>query len=623
MGKGKRKRKKTMDTSGRRLQARWYALAGGVCALFLGACAALVFAYYRRAIAEEFTRMAVENLDAYTAAQRDDTLSGLHDILNTLQALAILVAQNDTPEYVEVSLQAMNRENPEARIMYNTSRELNERLEAEDVLPGDVEIIRRLQQGQTAVTPIIHSRRMGNVYCVAVAVPVFREGECLGALRCVANAEMLVSTSVYPTSQGKILYSILVDGAGKSIPVRSDGSDPQRNLFDTLKARGAPQEALDGLKEVLTDDEDALGSFLLGTYSGSPMYLSVAGLGYNGWHLALFVQADMAAEHSRAIVRRTTYGATALLVFAVLFCLAVFLLLARLLRRLTREQQRYLLLEQFSDTVLFDYDLKSDTIRFTSNAKALFRVRNLTERNFVHEMDADYIHEEDRAAVKKLLQPPAGTTEAQARIRLLLPREERYFWCMVQARYAYERGEPTTVFGKVTDIDKQKRQEERLLHISETDGLTGLSNRTATQENIARRLRTDPAGLLFMLDVDDFKKINDTRGHDSGDHALQYVAQCMKNVFRTSDILGRLGGDELIVYMGGTSSARLARQKADQLLALLQQGTQDVLPMTVSVGIARFPADGADYDALYRAADQAMYQAKGQGKDCYSFAGRE
>ena len=208
-------------------------------------------------------------------------------------------------------------------------------------------------------------------------------------------------------------------------------------------------------------------------------------------------------------------------------------------------------------------------------------------------------------------------------MRLLLPDEDRYFWCMVQARYGYERGELTTVYGKVTDIDKQKRQEERLLHISETDGLTGLCNRTAAQENIARRLRTDPAGLLFMLDVDDFKKINDTRGHDSGDHALQYVARCMKNVFRTSDILGRLGGDELIVYMGGTSSARLARQKADQLLALLQQGTQDVPPMTVSVGIARFPADGADYDALYRAADQAMYQAKGQGKDCYSFAGRE
>ena len=78
MRQGKKSKEKPAAASGRRLQARWYALAGGVCALFLGACAALVFAYYRRAIAEEFTRMAVENLDAYTAAQRDDTLSGLH-----------------------------------------------------------------------------------------------------------------------------------------------------------------------------------------------------------------------------------------------------------------------------------------------------------------------------------------------------------------------------------------------------------------------------------------------------------------------------------------------------------------------------------------------------------------
>ena len=171
----------------------------------------------------------------------------------------MLVAQNDTPEFVEVIAAGDEQGEPGARILYNTNQELNERLKAEDILPG-------MWRSSAACRRADHrdahhySRRLGDVYCVAVAVPVFRGRRMPGALRCVANAEMLVSTSVYPTSQGKILYSILVDGAGKSIPVRSDGSDPQRNLFDTLKARGAPQ-ALDGLKEVLTDDEDGLGSF--------------------------------------------------------------------------------------------------------------------------------------------------------------------------------------------------------------------------------------------------------------------------------------------------------------------------------------------------------------------------
>ncbi|WP_418667253.1 GGDEF domain-containing protein [Allofournierella sp.] len=606
---------------GRRAQVRWYALAGGACALFLSACAALVFAYYRRAITEEFTAMAVENLDAYTAAQRDETLSGLHDIMNTLQALAVLVAENNTPEFVEVSLRAMNEENPDARILYNTSEELNERLGDEDIRPEDVEIIRLLQRGQTTVTPIIYSRRLGDLYCVAVAVPVFRGGECLGALRCVANAEMLVRTSVYPPSQGKVLYSFLVDATGGTIPVRGDGSDPQENLLEEMESRSAPPEAVEGLKKVLAAEGSELGSFLLGTYHGSPCYLSVADLGYNDWHLALVVQADRAAVHSRAIVLRTTYGAAALLVCGVLFCLVIFLLLARLLRRLNREQQRYLLLEQFSDTVLFDYERKSDTIRFTPNAQTLFRVHELTQQNFVRDMGAMYIHEADRGAIRELLQGAGGEAEAQARVRLLQPEEERYFWCLVQVRYAYERGELAAVFGKVTDIDQQKRREERLLHISETDGLTGLRNRRAAQEAITGRLRADPAGILFMLDVDDFKKINDTCGHESGDHALQYAAQCMKSVFRAGDVLGRLGGDELVAYAGGTGSVRLARQKMEQLLELLQRGEKDVPPMSVSVGIACFPADGADYDSLYRAADQAMYRAKGQGKNGYSFAG--
>lgn len=610
---------KTAAAARRRTQGRWYALAGGVCALFLGACVALVFIYYRRAITEEFTAMTMENLNAYTAAQRDETLSRLHDIMNTLQALSVLVSQNDTPEVVEAYLQAMNRENPDTMIVYSTAEEMEARLQEEDIRPEDVAIIRSLQQGKTEVTPVIYSRRLGGVYCVAVAVPVIRGGECLGSLRCVANAEMLVSTSVYPTSQGRIVHSLLMDGTGNTIPVRGDGSDPGQNIGESLKEKGAPREALEGLKGVLEKGETALGSFRLGEYHDSPLYLSVASLGYNGWYLALFVQADMAAAHSRTIVLRTMYGAVALLLCAVAFCLVIFLLLARLVRRLGREQQRYLLLEQFSDTVLFDYNVKNDTIRFTPNARELFCVGDLAQKEFARRLEAGYIHEKDRAAVKTLLQGAAQEQEGQVRVRLLQPGGERYLWCLVQARYVYEKGELVAVAGKVTDIDAQKRQEERLVHISETDGLTGLHNRMAAQESIMRRLRTDPAGILFMLDVDDFKKINDTRGHDSGDHALQYVARCMKKVFRTGDVLGRLGGDELVAYMSGTGNAGLARQKVEQLLALLQKGAGDVPPMSVSVGIARFPADGGEYEALYRAADQAMYKAKGQGKSGYRF----
>lgn len=606
-------------TKGRWERGRWYALGGALCALFLGACVALVFFYYRSATSKEFTAMEVENLNAYTAAQRDETLSKLKDMLTTLQALTVLMAQNDDPQFVEPYLQAMNQDSPETLIVYNTRQELDERLEAPGARAEDRKIIRRLLEGETVVTQVTYSERMGGLYFVAVAVPVLRQGECLGALRSVTNAEMLASTSVYPTSQGKILHSLLVNGQGALVPVRAAEHGLQADLVSSLRAGGIPETALEPLKEVLAEGPDALGSFLLGEYEGSPLYLSITGLGYNDWHLALFIQADMAAAHSHTIVLRTTYGAVALLLCVVAFCLVIFLLLARLLRRLSREQQRYLLLEQFTDTVLFAYDPGADTIRFTPNAQALFRVRDLVQKNFLRSKDAAYVHQEDRPALVALLRPPAGGESGEARMRLLHPTEDRCFWCLVQARYLYERGELVSVAGKVTDIDEQKRQEERLLHISETDGLTGLCNKATTELRIAQKMEQAGGGLLFMLDVDDFKKINDTHGHDSGDHALQYAARCMQRVFRAGDVLGRVGGDELVAYVSGTDSAALARQKMEQLMALLQHGEGDVPPMSVSVGIARFPLDGSAYDALYHAADQAMYRAKGRGKNDYQF----
>ncbi|MFR8336602.1 MAG: GGDEF domain-containing protein [Eisenbergiella massiliensis] len=157
--------------------------------------------------------------------------------------------------------------------------------------------------------------------------------------------------------------------------------------------------------------------------------------------------------------------------------------------------------------------------------------------------------------------------------------------------------------------------------MSETDGLTGLRNKLATEVEIRRRLQEECIGLLFMIDLDNFKLVNDSYGHAGGDEALCFVGSCLQKVFRADDVIGRIGGDEWMVFLNSTNSRELAGKKAELLMQHLKLGMeQGIPPLSVSIGISRCPEDGSQFVDLFNAADRAMYEAKRKGKNCYCFS---
>ena len=127
---------------------------------------------------------------------------------------------------------------------------------------------------------------------------------------------------------------------------------------------------------------------------------------------------------------------------------------------------------------------------------------------------------------------------------------------------------------------------------------------------------------MLFLDLDDFKKVNDSLGHEVGDQLLIQAAQRLRQSLRASDTVGRLGGDEFVVLLGNIDSMLDARSAAEQLLANLQapyRWDQRELVLTVSIGIAIFPDDGDNQAELLRNADSAMYHSKQQGRNVYHF----
>jgi diguanylate cyclase (GGDEF)-like protein len=129
-------------------------------------------------------------------------------------------------------------------------------------------------------------------------------------------------------------------------------------------------------------------------------------------------------------------------------------------------------------------------------------------------------------------------------------------------------------------------------------------------------------GLLF-LDLDNFKEINDTAGHAAGDETLRQAAKALLQLVREGDTLARMGGDEFVILLPRIADATEAASVAERVITCLRSDRvlQGEFGVTASVGIATYPTDGADSEALLRVADQAMYAAKSHGGNTYQLAG--
>ncbi len=173
---------------------------------------------------------------------------------------------------------------------------------------------------------------------------------------------------------------------------------------------------------------------------------------------------------------------------------------------------------------------------------------------------------------------------------------------------------------------ERKRADERMAFLAQYDSLTGLANRSLFKEllglALARAERNGKHVALMFLDLDRFKIINDSLGHDGGDQVLKIVAERLRSRMRKSDTVARLGGDEFTVILEGIGTVQDATNVAQELLEIVAQPimVQDQeLFVTPSIGIAIYPQYGKDSETLIKNADMAMYRAKRQGRNTYRF----
>ena len=584
----------------------------------------LLFVRYRRQLDQEFDQLVEANLTAYAESQRREVQASISDVEGTLDAIAVMLDTSDVdPEsrWMTDYLETLSRREDKYEVVYVSMDDLREQLGAPGTIEDDYRTYELLMEGKHVVSEVRQSKRLGDRMFFSIAAPVEKDGRIVGVLRSLLKGAVLVQT-LQTGSFSESVQSYVVKSSGEFVAVRDSQAGQSSNLFEELKRYGVREDLEKAVRAALQNDESA--TYRLESGEGTSFFLSVAGVGYNDWHIVNFTIAEDVTHHSKLIMRYTLETSIALILLTTAAGLVIRWLFRRRREELLLEQRRYAVLANFSDVALFEYSYGKRVLDFTSNAKQLLPLQKL----HFEEVDfADFlplIHPDDQKRVAEALKMLPDRAEIKSCELRVKNAADLYFWyeCQYQALYD-KRNQPVMLIGKLSDIMEKKEKERGLRKRSETDPLTGLYNRAAAESRIQRRLREpETAGFFLMIDIDNFKQVNDRNGHAVGDRLLARISATLRSAFRGEDVIGRVGGDEFVIFVA-TQDKNAVENRIRALLreiaGLQLEGGQDAL-VSCSVGAACFPRDGSDYGALFRAADHMMYLAKRSGKNTYRFS---
>ncbi|WP_028042764.1 GGDEF domain-containing protein [Candidatus Stoquefichus massiliensis] len=266
------------------------------------------------------------------------------------------------------------------------------------------------------------------------------------------------------------------------------------------------------------------------------------------------------------------------------------------------------LLNSFNDIALFQYDCFTYEMIYYPSVHLFFKVNE----NKIP-VSAYYY---EQSQIESIFENQQQYQKGEINLRLL-DISDKDIWCTIQYDYIL-KDEQSYIIGKIMNVDYLYKQIQYFMVKAENDSLTGVFNKHAVELRISEQLKECKKGMLLMMDIDGFKKINDQYGHIYGDDILVWFSSQLKKSF-DKDILGRVGGDEFVVFIEEIDDCLLIEKKIEDFMHGLKKGYLDCLLVSISIGISRYPLDGNDYTELFDKADKAMYETKKYHKRFYGF----
>lgn len=290
---------------------------------------------------------------------------------------------------------------------------------------------------------------------------------------------------------------------------------------------------------------------------------------------------------------------------------------------LHKQAERLHILSEAEGEKIIDYNAKTDVMIIKSSNEYDMSGEHIAGK-WMEQFDESMIHEEDVAYYKSvfrgLLTSPKHETIEYRTKRF----DDDFVWYQANLTSLLgSEGYVTRIVGRMINIHEKKLKELELLLRAEKDALTGLYNKGAAMQLIENAISDSKNGVLnalMIIDLDNFKEVNDLLGHAQGDKVLIDTADALNDIFKGGDIVGRIGGDEFVVFMknlNAISNADILAGKVVRSVNYTFEHEEKPIHLTCSVGVAIFPYHGNDYEELFNKADKAVYTAKANGKCGY------
>lgn len=294
---------------------------------------------------------------------------------------------------------------------------------------------------------------------------------------------------------------------------------------------------------------------------------------------------------------------------------------------LRKSEERFELAMRGANDGVYDWNLQNNEIYYSPRWKSMLGYED-------HELPNDFstweelVDETDRARTWEMINDYINGKRDNFHIEFKM-RHKHGHWVDILSRAFLvrdTRGEANRIVGTHVDITEKKRQEAHILKQAHYDGLTGLPNRFLSMDRLAQLLKEASRDAykvaILFLDLDGFKRVNDTLGHETGDRLLVQAADRLQSAVRDGDSVCRLGGDEFVVLLRNLGELTDAKKVASSLISQFRRPfklDERELVVTTSIGIAVYPSDGITPTELLRNADTAMYHSKEQGRNTFNF----
>lgn len=286
---------------------------------------------------------------------------------------------------------------------------------------------------------------------------------------------------------------------------------------------------------------------------------------------------------------------------------------------LSNEKERYRLISEYSDDIIIEVNVHGVSMYTSSNFARVFGsigcneplIDSLKSNKRISSDDANEI----MTAAKRLLAGEIQNWESELQIK---EANDEHHWYRVTIMKFTDRGTKLDrIMCKLTKIDKEVTDKNKLIEKANKDALTGLLNKEAFMKEVNTRIKNCKAGTMIFFDIDNFKGLNDTLGHLIGDKALTDVAECITRNTREDDVLSRFGGDEYCIFLSNISLSA-SRQIIERIRGNVIKQYKDeekTFEVTISIGAVGYPESGNNARLLLQKADQALYKAKQSGKN--------